>query len=80
MAHLKHSGPVRQAAHAKRTALVEILTDEPAANDDLSEADLLAIDLAFGIRKQADPFRRGEADRAQGEELQRLPLGGFIHG
>jgi hypothetical protein len=32
MTHLKHSGPVRQAAHAKRTALVEIYSDETAAN------------------------------------------------
>lgn len=33
MAHLKHSGKVRQAAHAKRTALVEILSETVAAND-----------------------------------------------
>jgi hypothetical protein len=48
MTHLKHSGPVRIAAHAKRTALVEILSDEQAANDgDLTEQDLAEIDLTF---------------------------------
>jgi hypothetical protein len=83
MSHLKHSGAIRQAAHAKRTALVEILSDEPASNDgDLTEAELLEIDRSFEARKDADcaSFGQHSADRAQAVELARQPNQGFIHG
>jgi hypothetical protein len=81
MTHLKHSGPIRQAAHAKRTALVEILNADTASNDgDLSEADLAELDRQYEIRKDADcaSFGQRQADRAQAEELQRMPLGGYL--
>ena len=82
MAHLKHCGPIRQAAHAKRTALIEIYSDEAAANDesgDLSEADLLAIDRAYEAAKdeRCADFGQREADRATALEIARDPMGGF---
>jgi hypothetical protein len=83
VSHLKHSGPIRQAAHAKRTALIEVFNSDDAANEgDLSEADLLEIDRSFEARKDADcaSFGQHSADRAQAVELARQPNQGFIHG
>jgi len=79
MTHLKRCGPIRAARNAKRTALVEIQGEEIAANDgDLSEQDLLEIDRSFAARKDADPFRTVEADRAQAAELDRMPGQGYL--
>lgn len=78
MAHLKHAGPIRRASAMKRTALVEIYSDTTAANDDLSEQDLLEIDRSFAARKDADPFRTAEAGIRQSEELARTPGGGYL--
>lgn len=71
MAHLKHSGPVRIAAHAKRAAPVEILSDETAANDgDLSEGDLLEIDKAYESRKSSGRIADEEMWRSHWAEQQ----------
>jgi hypothetical protein len=53
--------------------------DEPEPGD-LSEADLEAIDAAFAARKDADcaSFGQRQADRAQAEELQRMPGQGYL--
>lgn len=70
MTHLKHSGAIRQAAHAKRTALVEILTDEPASNDgDLTEQDLLEIDRQYEARKTSGQLADDAMWRAHWTEV-----------
>ncbi len=61
MAHLKHSGKVRQAAHAKRTALIEIYSDEPAVNDDRIEADVWPMPGLSPIKSFAQIEREEQA-------------------
>ena len=72
MAHLKHAGPIRRASAAKRTALVEILSDDVAANEgDLTEADLLEIDRQYAAAKSDGSITRWRDERALADQMQR---------
>lgn len=77
MSHLKHSGPIRQAAHAKRTALVEILSDKHAANDEPSSDQVTSAYLARSLNEAyGDPildesfFARADASQPSAEQRE----------
>ena len=62
--HLKRCGPIRQAAHAKRTALVEIFSDDAAANDgDLTLDDLAELDEFYSRTDASEPSAAQKAAR-----------------
>jgi hypothetical protein len=95
MTHLKHASPIRRAAQMKRTALVEIYSDEAAVNattfeqieaEANAEARAIVSQPTEAQRIAADLAEPSgwvkaarDADRAQAVEIQRMTNGGFLN-